>query len=133
MDRFFIFCVTLVLAAGLLAAPGTVAAALDPVSTDGSSETKTWGDDISNPESAPVELTDKQKKRLAKLHDRLYKDHEALIQLYAEYGLITEEQKARKLEWLKKRHERIKANDYRPCPGKIHKHDQRQAGSEDES
>jgi len=120
MNRLVMVCMAAVFGLGIVfSAPGTVAAATEPPAAPEAHPADTWNDDghQANDVSA-VPLTEKQKKRLAKLHERLFKDHKALIELYAEYGLITEEQKARKLEWLKKHHEQIKANDYRPFSGK---------------
>lgn len=57
-------------------------------------------------------LTPQQVKKLAKLYDRLYQDHVKLIELYAEYGKITPEQKQEKLERLQRHHEWLKAHQY---------------------
>lgn len=121
MNRLAIFCAVAVLGVGLVlsAAPGTVAATADPHAPADSSQVKTWQDDGSQEHDASqVLLTEKQKKRLAKVYQRLFKAHVELLDLYAEYGLISEEQKERKLQWLKKRQEQIEANGYRPCTGK---------------
>ena len=66
-------------------------------------------------EHSHVSLTEKQKKRLAEIHRRLYEDHVKLIELYAEYGLITEQAKQKKLKRLEEHYKRKQQNDYLPC------------------
>lgn len=135
MYRLAVYCIMVVLSAGLMVtAPGTVAAAgmsLGPADAP----TAAWVDGGGQGgDPAAVELTERQKKRLAKAYDRLFKAHAELIDLYAEYGLISEEQKERKMRWLQKHREWIEANGYRPYIEKHRKdHHHRDGGTESQT
>ena len=101
--------------------PGMATAASEQGDGSPPSETSSIHDDGTvekNGDQPQVSLTEKQKKRLAKIHQRLYEDHVKLIKLYAEYGLISEEKKEKKLKWLDEHHKRIQQNGYLPCTGK---------------
>jgi len=67
------------------------------------------------PVSPKPELTDKQKKELAKLYKNLYETQKKLINKYAEYGVITREQAALWLSRLESRYEKLKENGYVPA------------------
>ena len=67
------------------------------------------------PVSPKPELTDKQKKELAKLYKNLYETQKKLINKYAEYGVITREQASLWLSRLESRYERLKESGYVPA------------------
>lgn len=61
-----------------------------------------------------VNLTAEQKARLDKLFDRLQQDHKELIDLYADYGAVSKEQKDKKLRELNRYIESVK-KDHKWC------------------
>jgi len=67
------------------------------------------------PVNPKPELTDKQKKELAKLYKNLYETQKKLITKYAEYGVITREQASLWLSRLESRYEKLKENGYVPA------------------
>lgn len=112
------FAMAVLLAGVAMVAPGTVAAAWDPPAAVETPSNTAQDDGGHSTDSSAVQLTEKQKKRLAKAYDRLFQAHTEIIELYAEYGIISQEQKERKIEWLKKRREQIEAAGFRPCEEK---------------
>ncbi len=114
-----LFAVSLLILFFILApVPGMATAASGQGDGSPSSETSSSHDDGTVEKSGDqpqASLTEKQKKRLAKIYQRLYEDHVKLIKLYAEYGLISEEKKAKKLKWLDEHHKRIQQHGYLPC------------------
>ncbi len=62
-----------------------------------------------------VSFTEKQKKKLDEIYAQLYADLDRLIQAYHEYGALTAEQKAHRLDMLKRHLNWIKKNDYLWC------------------
>lgn len=63
----------------------------------------------------PVSFTEEQKRKLDELYAQLATDLNRLIQTYHEYGALTAEQKAYRLDMLKRHLDWIKKNDYRWC------------------
>ncbi|RSK28481.1 DUF2680 domain-containing protein [Bacillus sp. HMF5848] len=61
-----------------------------------------------------IELTDKQVKKLDKLYKKMFKQHEAIIKKYVEYGVLSEDQAEKKLEYLEKHYEKMKENRFLP-------------------
>jgi len=61
------------------------------------------------------DLTEKQRKELAKLHKSLFETKRKLIGKYAEFGLITREQASLWLNRLEARYEKLKENGFAPA------------------
>ncbi len=66
----------------------------------------------SNQQTQKVELTDKQKKELGKLHKEIYEKKVNLINKYVEYGVLTKEQAERMQQKMEEHYELLKENGF---------------------
>lgn len=66
------------------------------------------------PHVPKTELTEKQRKELARLHKTLYETKKKLIGKYAEFGIITREQASLWLNRLEANYEKLKKHGYVP-------------------
>lgn len=73
-----------------------------------------YGHELEDQEVAKVELTEKQKKDIEKLYDKLFETHKKIIEKYKNYGVLTDEKANKILEVLEKRQKQLKENGYSP-------------------
>lgn len=73
-----------------------------------------------------VQLTDKQRKEIAKLHESILAKKKALVAKYVEYGVISREKGDEIIGKMERRFDRLKMNGYIPnwkkCDESHHRH-----------